>query len=383
MRAFVPFASILVLLSLSTLSASADGGAKLCSLDLARSVSGIPRYTSAMPEATAVPWFVAGDHVIKIQRGGVNPVDWPTCQSTLQDIGPNDSFGGTGGMSADGTTAVCFLDRGPNTPVHACTFSVANGLADLGTLGAASLSSFGFGANADGSVVVGAADIDAAGNPHAFRWTAAEGMVDLSSASGPTGSSRAFATSGDGSAVVGESDFPGGQRRAFLWTQAGGFQDLDASGFGMATAISGDGRTVVGQNLAHAFRWTADEGLRDLQSLPGRSGATATGVSDNGNVVVGMAAQRPLRFRNSTGWDFDTSDTRAFRWTAANGMQDLAQVLTARGVDLTGITLIAALTVSPDGQFIGGAMTTNRTQPNETVGFIAQVCDEAVTACAP
>ena len=94
-------------------------------------------------------------------------------------------------------------------------------------------------------------------------------MVDLASASGPAGSSRAFGTSGDGSAVVGESDFPNGQRRAFLWTRGGGFQDLDPSGFGMATAISGDGRTVVGQNLAHAFRWTADEGLRDLQSLPG------------------------------------------------------------------------------------------------------------------
>ena len=106
-------------------------------------------------------------------------------------------------------------------------------------------------------------------------------------------------------------------------------------------------------------------------------------MSDNGAVVVGMAAQRPLRYRNSTGGDFDTSETRAFRWTAASGMQDLAQVLAERGVALTGVTLIAALSVSPDGQFIGGAMTTNRTQPNETVGFIAQVCDEAVLACAP
>jgi hypothetical protein len=50
---------------------------------------------------------------------------------------------------------------------------------------------------------------------------------------------------------------------------------------------------------------------------------------------------------------------------------------------MTGLTVIAALGVSRDGEVIVGAMTTSTTQPNQTVGFIAQICDDAVPTCQP
>ena len=64
--------------------------------------------------------------------------------------------------------------------------------------------------------------------------------------------------------------------------------------------------------------------------------AVATSVSDDGGVIVGMSAGRQLSGRGSVGWDADTSDTRALRWTA--DMQDLTQLLASGGVDMTGIT---------------------------------------------
>ncbi len=52
------------------------------------------------------------------------------------------------------------------------------------------------------------------------------------------------------------------------------------------------------------------------------------------------------------------------------------------GVDTTGRTLSAALAISPDGQFIGGAMTLPNAEPNVYIGFIAKICDDAVDDCS-
>jgi probable HAF family extracellular repeat protein len=58
-----------------------------------------------------------------------------------------------------------------------------------------------------------------------------------------------------------------------------------------------------------AFRWTAARGMQDLGTLGG-SGSVAYGVSADGSVVVGRA-------------DNAAGQWRAFRWTEARGMQDL------------------------------------------------------------
>ena len=107
----------------------------------------------------------------------------------------------------------------------------------------------------------------------------------------------------------------------------------------MASAITAEGSAIVGNALVgsnyHAVRWTVDGAVQDIGTLPGtRSSAAATAVSDNGRVVVGISAPRPLSYSGVQGWDFDPGDSRAFRWTPANGMQDLTQLFAANGIDM-------------------------------------------------
>jgi len=39
-----------------------------------------------------------------------------------------------------------------------------------------------------------------------------------------------------------------------------------------------------------------------------------------------------------------------FRWTQAAGLQDLRQLLSDNGADMTGVTLVSVTGISPDGQ---------------------------------
>jgi hypothetical protein len=101
----------------------------------------------------------------------------------------------------------------------------------------------------------------------------------------------------------------------------------------------------------------------------------ATAVSDDGQVVVGFVAPRPISNLDAIGFDFGI-DCRPFVWTAATGMQDLNQILANAGVDLTGITLFAITGLSPNGQSVCGIARTPDNDPNdpsETTGFLAQL----------
>jgi hypothetical protein len=57
----------------------------------------------------------------------------------------------------------------------------------------------------------------------------------------------------------------------------------------------------------------------------------------------------------------------------SSAKQDLTQLLADASLEMTGITLVAALGISSDGQFICGAATTPTTDLNGTAGFIAQI----------
>ena len=165
-------------------------------------------------------------------------------------------------------------------------------------------------------MVVGVSDIAGGLTQHAFRWTSG-GMVDLGTPAGVPANfgppfSRALGTSADGTVVVGDADFPdpenlvsGKGRKAFRWTQAGGFQSLgqlQPAGISIATAVTGDGTTAVGQATTNsgsaAFRWTAQTPVMEpIGPLPGHTRAAATGVSDNGRIVVGISHPDFLQYQ--------------------------------------------------------------------------------------
>ena len=81
-----------------------------------------------------------------------------------------------------------------------------------------------------------------------------------------------------------------------------------------AWGVSGDGKVVVGQlsrlgSDTRAFRWTASAGMQDLGTLGGAN-SEAYAASGDGAVIVGRAT-------NTSG------NYRPFRWTPTGGMQDL------------------------------------------------------------
>jgi probable HAF family extracellular repeat protein len=81
--------------------------------------------------------------------------------------------------------------------------------------------------------------------------------------------------------------------------------------------------------VATALSWS--QSLTWLGTLPGGDQSAAYDVSTDGSVVVGVAA-------NAAGQD------RAFRWTAAGGMQDLGTLggnwSVARGVSADGSVVV-------------------------------------------
>jgi probable HAF family extracellular repeat protein len=158
---------------------------------------------------------------------------------------------------------------------------------------------------------------------------------------GPGSGSRAWAVSDDGKAVAGTTYFEFGPTLAFRWASGVTVlieppQGMDACG---ATGVSNDGSIVVGWAQSDppyreaAFRWSYQGGTVDLGTLPGDTDASATGISGDGSVVVGYSSI-------GGGW------ARAFQWTEGAGMTPLPL--------LPGGTFSVAMGISRDGSTIAG-----------------------------
>ncbi len=167
-------------------------------------------------------------------------------------------------------------------------------------------------------------------------------FLALSSTSGGW-NTDARAMSADGTVIAGMAAKEGAVGQTFVWTDANGVETLGAlpgGDYSLASAVSGDGRVVVGFSESsrgyEAFRWTREAGFEALGDLPGGVfDSHATGVSFNGTVIVGGG--------NATDVDY-AGGYEAFRWTQQNGMQSLG---VADWADVSG-----ARDVSGDGQTI-------------------------------
>jgi len=225
------------------------------------------------------------------------------------------------------------------------------GMQDLGSLGG-TLNAARAEAHAitpDGQFIVGFSSVGATNSSRAFRWSAATGMQDLAPA---VAFSSMFAVSDDGSVAAGQAILPAVSNLwlACRWTAATGLVPLGTLGLpglmnSRATAANSDGTVIVGYEqhdlgwtiTTRAFRWTAAGGMQDLGLIGNYEGSSsnATDVSANGDIVVGVAND-------------DFGRVRAFRWTATGGMQDLG-VMSGIASDDS-----AAFGISNDGNVIVG-----------------------------
>jgi probable HAF family extracellular repeat protein len=249
-------------------------------------------------------------------------------------------------------------------------------------------------ASAGGRVIVGVADGQQSFT-EAFRWE--DGVMTSLNPFGHAGSFAADVTP-DGSVIVGTS-VPTGSRssEAFRWENGVmlGLGTLPIEGSeSHATAVSADGRVIVGVNRvflggAAAVRWV-DGVIENLGHLPGGGSAfsenRARDVSADGVVVVGRSDSdrgwEAFRWENGAmiglgdlsggyvasealavsgdgsvivGEGNSDVGTRAFVWDAVNGIRDLKAVLESDfGLDLTGWVLEAAVGISDDGITIVG-----------------------------
>jgi len=179
-----------------------------------------------------------------------------------------------------------------------------------------------------------------ASNASAQRAATFFGLGDL-----PGGDENSVATAmtGDGRAVVGFSlaggGFPG-LYEGFRWTHEDGMIGIGTLPGGNETqayGISANGRHVVGNGISsqglQAFLWTEGVGIQGLGKPDGATSTSARSVSMGGSVVVGRV-HYPGR-------------TEAFRWTPESGMVGLGT--------LPGMTSSIAVGVSSDGTVIGGS----------------------------
>jgi len=159
------------------------------------------------------------------------------------------------------------------------------------------------------------------------------------------GHGAAADVSADGKVIVGESSSGSVYSEAFRWTAEFGMEglgDLPGGDFSStATGVSANGTVIVGVGHSElgseAFRWMADTGMIGLGDLPGGFfGSGATAVSSNGNVIVGAGDS-----------ELSGGSIEAFRWTEALGMQPLG--------DLAGGSFeSAAFGVNSDGSVVLG-----------------------------
>ena len=250
------------------------------------------------------------------------------------------------GQYANGTTHMVRFENGVLTDLHTgAAFAPGGSLFGYDFSGAIAMS-------ADTNVVAGNAQRNG-GIFQAVRWTQATGTTGLGFLPGYT-DSFARGISADGSTIVGYVFNGSSNLQAMVWTQSTGMTGLGFLPGGnqsVANAVNADGSVIVGWSntgasaSSHAYRWTHASGMQDLGILPGGQFSQATAVSADGSIIGGTADAN--------------GRTYAIRWTQTFGMQTLAQLLAASGVNLGGLRPADTFAMSADGKIFIGSLDNN------------------------
>jgi probable HAF family extracellular repeat protein len=201
---------------------------------------------------------------------------------------------------------------GSSGQLQAFLWRAGGGTQWLGTLGG--VLSAATGINAARNVV--GMSYTAANQQHAFLWSEAGGMQDLTPSLTSLGGATAMGINTPGQAIG--YYYPNGATNAvgFSWTQDGGLQSFGTPGtLGMAINDAG---TIVGRELTaggywHAFSRTPAGAIADLGTLGG-SMSTALGINNKGWIVgTSLAGDK-------------SGLLHGFLWTPSGGMQDFAAV---------------------------------------------------------
>ena len=139
------------------------------------------------------------------------------------------------------------------------------------------------------------------------------------------------------------------------WTEAEGLRNLgtlNGGHYSMATAVSADGRVIVGVatdghagEVLRAFVWREETGMCGLGGLISRANA----VSTDGSVVVGVASDGRA-----------ADEDRGFVWTAEGGMRTVEAWLYEHSLAAAAVPVVQATGVSADGQMLVGQLEGER-----------------------
>jgi probable HAF family extracellular repeat protein len=318
--------------------------------------------------------------------------------TNLGSIPGYPTFSSISGISSDGSVVTGTVSNGTTT--RAFRWTSSGGIVDLGLSGSAT-SAIATGLSRDGLTVAATmSPFPPSSQNHGFRRTGSS-WQDIGVFYVGGDRTDANGVSGDATTLFGQTRVPGGEMRAYTWTNSGGFTLLPSlpTGFNsVASAASNNalflsgGSTVGG--VQRAVRW-GPGGVKDLTAaLPSIAGGYSNGVtvSDDGATVMivtllGASTPGPIyrwqdigtvgtmtaippmfgfprAYANQLVTDgtafvgncsFVAGSSAAALWSNDIGWFHLANWLTgALGVNLTGWQLTNAYVISADGTAIAG-----------------------------
>lgn len=289
-----------------------------------------------------------------------------------------------GYLSKDGLTMAGYVQSG--VP-HQFRYNVGTSTLVVDAQPSGSYGSQAFAISPNGTYTTGYGLFAAAPNFRAYKMLNSGSMSVLAMGTG-TNASFASAIADDGT-VAGRVRYTAdNQNHAYVHRAFGGYLALNQAGetTSDATDITADGTTVIGwRQVASAttgWTWTS-AGFTPLVGLPGHVTVTPTSISGDGSVIVGTSNGQAVRWVNGGSAqtigvpDFDYGYLKVSQdgqWIVGNkgagnwiyndfyGMQDLATLMNAGGVDTSTFTAYSVDSVESIGDrvAIAGSLLLNR-----------------------